>query len=69
MFCVFVGCLPGITRPGYFSPCGPATHLLTRPGGRPRLATPPAHDHRSQNFDNNLMNATHLKNVGAVKAM
>jgi hypothetical protein len=55
MFCVFVGCLPGITRPGYFLPCGPAAHLLTRPGGRPRLATPPAHDYGSLNSGNDLL--------------
>ena len=46
---------PGITQPGYFSSCGPAAHLLTRPGGRPRLATPPAHDYRSLNSGNDLL--------------
>jgi hypothetical protein len=60
MFCVFVGCLPGITRPGYFSPCGPAALLTRGRGDVPRLAVPPAHDYRSQNLDNNLIDATHF---------
>ena len=55
MFCVFVGCLPGITRPGYFSPCGPAAHLKRGRGDVPRLAVPPAHDYRSLNSGNNLL--------------
>jgi len=46
MFCVFVGCLPGIT--GYhrvsLNPvilCGPAALLKRGRGGGPRLAAPP----------------------------
>ena len=66
LFFFFV--LPGITRPGYFSPCGPAAHPVTRPGGRPRLATPPAHDYWSLNSDNNLIVATHWKNIKSVEA-
>gem|GEM_PF-5868789 len=42
MFCVFVGCLPGITQPGYFM--GPAALLKRGRGDVPRLAVPPAHD-------------------------
>ncbi len=48
---------------------GPAALLPRGRGDVPRLAVPPAHDYRSQNFDNNLMDATHLKNVGSIKAM
>jgi hypothetical protein len=48
---------------------GPAALHWRDRGGGPRLAIPPAHDYRWQNFDNNLINATHLKNVESVKAM
>src|SRR4028119_2273294 len=54
MFCVFVGCLPGITRPGYFTPGLRRTSLRGR-GDVPRLAVPPAHDYRSLNSGNNLL--------------
>jgi hypothetical protein len=69
MFWVFVGCLPGITRPGFFRLAGLRRTSLRGRGDVPRLAVPPAHDYRSPNFDNNLMDATHLKNVESVKAV
>jgi len=40
MFCVFVGCLPGITQPG-FSTCSLRRSTLRGRGGGPRLAAPP----------------------------
>ena len=41
MFCVFVGCLPGITQPGGFLTLRACGAPLTRPGGRATLSCPP----------------------------
>ena len=80
MFCIFVGCLPGITGYHRVSPGITGYHStrfffalracgapLTRPGGGPRLAPPPAHDYRSQNQINHLLIATHFKNIELLK--
>jgi hypothetical protein len=40
MFCVFVGCLPAITRPGYFL-WGLRRSNDVAGGGGPQLAVPP----------------------------
>jgi hypothetical protein len=40
MFCVFVGCLPGITQPGYFMR-GLRRSSNVAGGGGPQLAVPP----------------------------
>ena len=57
MFCVFVGCLPGIT--GSHSTRlfygGPAALQWRGRGAVPSLAAPPAHDQRSLNSGNNLL--------------
>jgi hypothetical protein len=71
MFARYHRVSPGIT--GYHSTrlfYGGAAALLKRGRGDvPRLAVPPAHDYQSQNFDNNLMDATYFKNVESVKAI
>ena len=46
MFCVFVGCLPGITQPGFFRGACGALRWRGR-GAVPSLAAPPAHGYSS----------------------
>jgi hypothetical protein len=41
MFCVFVGCLPGITQPGFFHLAGLWRSINAAGGGGPQLAIPP----------------------------